>query len=114
VANRLGKVDEMLKREIAKILQENFPMEEYGLVTVTLVKTAEDLKDATIWVSVLGENAERAISFLNEKSWEIKSYLRERKLTIKYIPNLHFKLDLTAEKAARIEELLREIKKERK
>ena len=110
---RIEKVNEMFKRELAHILHQHFLSVEEGLVTVTQVKTATDLKDATVWVSVLGADADQVIEDLQKKAWEIRSLLKERKLTLRYLPNLHFKVDRTAEKAARIEELLKEVKKEK-
>ena len=110
----MEKVDAMLKREIATILNEKLSMEEAGLITVTQVVTADDLKDATVWVSVLGADVSLVVDNLNEKVWEIKSYLKEREIKLKYLPNLHFKADRTAEKAARVDELLKEIEKEKK
>jgi len=107
----MERVNEMLKYEIANILRESFFVEEAGLVTVTHVETAKDLKDATVWVSVLGADSDKVIEDLQKKAWEIKSLLKERKLSLRYLPNLHFKVDRTAEKAARVEELLKEIKR---
>jgi ribosome-binding factor A len=84
-----------------------------GLVTVTAVRVTNDLSHATVLVSVGGEEAERARAVEGLRS--AAGFLRSRAartLTTRTVPELHFELDAGLEHAARIEELLQEIRRE--
>ncbi len=84
------------------------------LVTVTGVECSSNLRDATVFVSVFSPsgNAEAqkasVLEMLSKKRVAIQSMVASR-IVLKYTPVLHFKLDETAEKADRVEKILREL-----
>jgi len=80
-----------------------------GFVTVTAVKTSPDLRHARVYVSVLGDDPTREASIEGLRS--AHGYLQSRiavELTLKRTPALTFEYDDTVDRAARINELLRE------
>lgn len=83
-----------------------------GLLTVTEVRVTPDLKNARVYVSVLGDAAERArtLEGLTAASGFIRHELSER-IQLRRAPEIHFVLDQTEEYGQRIEELLRQTKK---
>lgn len=83
-----------------------------GLLTVTEVRVTPDLKNARVYVSVLGDAAERArtVEGLTAASGFIRHELSER-IQLRRAPEIHFVLDQTEEYGQRIEELLRQTKK---
>ncbi|OGW74931.1 MAG: ribosome-binding factor A, partial [Nitrospirae bacterium RIFOXYB2_FULL_43_5] len=81
-------------------------------VTVTGAKITEDLKIATIYLSILKEEEkETTLEMLNSAKGFIRAELAKR-LRMKFIPSLTFRIDESLEYGVRIEKLLREIKKE--
>jgi len=83
-----------------------------GLVTVTDVRVTGDLGHARVLVAVPGEEAERlrAIEGLRSAAGFLRSKAA-RSLSTRTVPELHFELDRGVENAARIDELLDEIKR---
>jgi ribosome-binding factor A len=80
-----------------------------GFVTVTAVDTSPDLRQARVFVSVLGTAGERKRSLQALQS--AHGYLQRKvadELRLKHTPTLDFAYDDTAENAARINELLRD------
>jgi ribosome-binding factor A len=83
-----------------------------GLVTVTDVRVTGDLGHARVLVAVPGEEAERlrAIEGLRSAAGFLRSKAA-RSLSTRTVPELHFELDRGVEHAARVDELLDEIKR---
>jgi len=84
-----------------------------GSVTASEVRVQPDMKHARIFISVQGSEKERvdAIKALEHASGFIRRELGER-LQLRRLPELHFTLDLTQEQVERIEQLLKEMKKD--
>jgi ribosome-binding factor A len=82
-----------------------------GLVTVTEVRVPPDLKHATVFVSVVGDEAEKksTIRGLVAAIGYIRHELTER-IQLRRAPEIHFILDNSEEYGQRIEELLRKTK----
>jgi ribosome-binding factor A len=110
--SRIEQVNSVLQAEISKIIEE-YEISRDGLVTITAVEADEDLKTAVVWVAVLGVSAEERVCELQEKEQQIRQKLR-RRIKMKYVPHLNFRLDKSGESAARVERLLRQIEEERK
>jgi len=85
-----------------------------GNVVASEVRVQPDMKHARIFVSVQGSEKERtdAIKALEHASGFIRSELVER-LPLRHAPELHFTLDLSQEHAERVEQLLKEMKKDK-
>ncbi len=85
-----------------------------GSVVASEVRVQPDMKHARIYISVEGTNKEQsdAIKALEHASGFIRRELVER-LQLRRLPELHFVLDLSQERVERIEQLLREVKKDK-
>ena len=85
-----------------------------GSVVASEVRVQPDMKHARIFISVQGSEKERAdaIKALEHASGFIRSELVER-LQLRRVPELHFTLDLSQEHAGRVEQLLKEMKKDK-
>ncbi len=113
--SRSERVADLLKEEIAGMLfSEIKDPRVQGLVTIMAVKVSKDLRHATLSVSVLGdrEAEERAIAGLDKAAGFIRFTLGKR-LKIKRIPALHFKIDRSLDAQEHIEKLLRNLHEER-
>ena len=85
-----------------------------GFVTVTEVRMSADLRTAQVYVSVLGNDRERADSL--EALASATGYLRRevgRALRLRYAPEIHFRLDHSLEQGSRIEQILETLSAER-
>ncbi len=110
MSQRTERVDELLRQEIGSIVSRDVADPRVGFVTITEVETTTDLRHAKVWVSVIGQPAERdaAVAALRHAMPFIRHELGKR-LRIKRIPDLHVQLDDTAERGTRILQLLSEI-----
>lgn len=107
---RTDRVEELLKEEIAVILRE-VKDPRVGFVTVMDVEVSPDLRHAKVFVSVLGDEEEKqeTMNALENASGFVRARVGEG-VTLKFLPRLRFVLDRTMEKAARIEELIHEMR----
>lgn len=85
-----------------------------GLVTITAVDVTRDLRQARIFVSIMGTDSERAATL--EALESMKSHLRSRlarTLRLRVAPELSFKVDESVSRAARIESLLAQVREKK-
>lgn len=110
MSQRTERVDELLRQEIGSIVTREVADPRIGFTTITSVETTRDLRHAKVWVSVIGQPAERdaALAALRHAMPFIRHELGKR-LRIKRIPDLHVHLDETAERGTRILQLLADI-----
>lgn len=101
-----------MAHEIADILMRKIKDPRIGFVTVTGVEIAEDLKNATVFVSVYGENKSDTFKGLKSATAFIRSELG-RRMRMRFVPEILFRFDDTVERGAHIMELLRSIKEDR-
>jgi ribosome-binding factor A len=102
-----------LRQVIAEALTREIRDPRVGFVTVTGVLVTNDLSHARVIVSVPGDDAEktRALQGLQSAAGFLRSRAA-RVLSTRTVPELHFELDKGVEHAARIEELLKSIRRE--
>ena len=82
-----------------------------GFVTVTAVDVSRDLRQARIFVSIMGTDTERTATFdaLTSMTPHLRSRVA-RTLRLRVAPEIAFKLDESVARAARIESLLASIR----
>lgn len=102
--NRLARVNENLRRELAALLIEE-PVVESGLVTITNCFISADLKVAEVAVSVIDyQPADDVIAKLNRQQHHWYQRLSDR-LPMKRMPRLTFVLDTGLGAELKLEEL---------
>ena len=98
---RLERVNSLLKRVIAEAMYSVMQGDSVapGLITVTDVHFGKDLRDATVKVSVFGDDAlkETALRHLKHNARRFQTIIN-REVRLKYTPRLLFQLDLSLEK----------------
>ncbi|MCW2967744.1 MAG: rbfA [Solirubrobacteraceae bacterium] len=107
MTDRMRRVNEAMREVLSDALTRDLKDPRVGFVTVTAVETTPDLRDARVYVSVLGTDEERTESVAGLQS--AHGYLQGRvatQLRLKYTPQLTFVEDDTARRADRIERLL--------
>ena len=110
MTQRTDRIDALLREEIGAILERDLADPAIGFATVTDVETAPDLSHARVWVSVIGQPEERAHSLaaLRRALPYVRHLLGER-VRLRRIPELHLRLDDTAERGTRVLQLLAEL-----
>ncbi len=107
---RSQRVSDLLREEIAEIVKFKLKDPRLGFITVTGVDVTEDIRMASVYVSVLKDEEKKStIEILNAAKSFIRSELSKR-LRMKFIPTIEFRLDLSAEYGSKIEKLLKEIR----
>jgi len=105
---RSQRVSDLLRKEIADIIMYKLKDPRIGFITVTGVDVTDDIKIARIYVSILkDEERKTTIEILNSAKSFIRSELSKR-LRMKFIPSIEFKLDTSIEYGNKIERLLKE------
>lgn len=104
---RIERVNVLLREEIASLIaaQVNDPRLR-GVITITRVQTASDLRSARVYVSVMGSESARqeALEGIQSSASYLRRELRSR-VTLRYVPFLKFVADdamLEAERLMRI------------
>ncbi len=103
---RPGQVGDLVRAELATLIQREVRDPKVGFVTITGVKLSPDLRHARVYVSVLEEEREaESLEALQRAAGFLRRELAAR-LQLKNVPALVFHADLSLRQGARIEELL--------
>ena len=107
---RIERINQQVKREIGRILQQELGDPRLQFVTITEVDVSRDLRNAKILFSVLGggEQKHAAQQGLEGARGMIRKLLGQN-MYIRFTPELFFVYDRSVEMSARIEETLKEI-----
>ena len=106
---RADRVNALLQRELGTIISEELRDPRIAFTTVTAVQVTDDLRSARVHVSVLGD--EEAAAATMKALEDAKPFLRHEigsRTDLRFVPEISFVPDRTAEQAVRISALLRE------
>jgi ribosome-binding factor A len=106
---RTDRINALLQRELGQIISEELNDPRIPFATVTAVEATPDLRAARVHVSILGDEAagREAMSALEGAKQHLRRTLGDR-TELRYVPDLVFVEDRSAERAARISKILRE------
>jgi len=104
--HRIERVCEVLKRELGRIILRELTFST-PLVTVSGVEITPDLKQAHVYVSALGNDAQRqnVLTVLEQNRGMLQAQVSKR-LVLKHTPHLNFKLDDSIERGSRVLNIL--------
>ncbi len=113
IPERVARVSEAIKEALSEIVRDEVKDPRLGFATITGVEMTPDLRKARIWVSFLGEQAEReqGLKVLDAAVHHIRGELGGR-VRLKFVPELEFHEDITAEQGLRIEHIIKELNQE--
>lgn len=108
---RSDRVGDLLVEIISELLRQEIRDPRVATVTLTGAKVSKDLRHARMYFSILGGQADKqeVLAGLKSATGFIRSRLG-RELKLRYIPTLEFFYDESEDEAARIEELLKQVK----
>jgi ribosome-binding factor A len=112
MSNRSLRVNELVQREISDILRKRYQTESVTM-TVTEVRVSPDLREARVFVSVIGDvhEAELKLEWLRSVAGEIRAEVG-RRIVLQYLPRFECILDQSAARSARVMQVLDEIERE--
>ena len=109
-SNRMKRVDEQLKEEISKIIDQEIQDPSFtGMVSVSKVKTTPDLRYARVFVTMLGCKSQKDnLAVLKKSSGYIRSLIAKR-VNLRLTPELVFEFDESIEYGAKIDKILKDM-----
>ena|SRR6266540_1337196 len=111
-SHRLERVRELLKRAIGEAIRREIPVGEAGLITVNEVEMGGDLRNAKVFISVLGnaEQQKAGLALLQKNRGRIQGIVSQA-VILKYTPHLRFVVDDSVTRGDRILQLLEELER---
>lgn len=107
MADRMRRVNEAVREVVSARLAAGLRDPRIGFVTVTSVDTSPDLRQARVYVSVLGGDEERAATLAGlESAHGVLQQAVAQELRMKHTPALQFVFDESIDRGMRITELL--------
>jgi ribosome-binding factor A len=106
--DRLGAV---MQKEISILLHNGLKNPNVGLASISRLDVSADLSYAKVMVSVLGTKQEqmKSLNALQQSAGFIRSHLAKL-IKLRKFPELHFAFDENLQHAARIDEILHNLK----
>ena len=109
IGRRSQRLAEEIREEVARMVASEIKDPRLGFVTVIRVELARDLRNAKVYVGVLGSEAERekSLTALRSAAGFVRRELG-RRLRIHHSPELDFRYDKGLEATDRVARLLQE------
>jgi ribosome-binding factor A len=105
--DRMRRVNEAVREVVSARIAEGLRDPRIGFVTVTSVDTSPDLRQARVYVSVLGDPEEREATMAGlESAHGVLQQAVATELRLKHTPTLQFVFDESIQRGMRISELL--------
>lgn len=107
---RIEKLQELIKQEMSKMLLTDLKDPRIGFVTVTDVEMTGDLREAKIYVSVMGgaEQVKNSLEGLNSALGFIRREIGQR-IRLRFTPEISFALDTSLDYGEHIQKLLLQV-----
>ncbi len=108
--NRADRVADQVRMEVADILMRKIKDPRVQAVTVTDVKLTSDLRIARVYVTTMGtkEEEKQVLVGLEQASGFIRGELG-RRLSLRYLPEIVFTMDVSGPRGDRVLKLLDEL-----
>jgi ribosome-binding factor A len=107
MADRMRRVNEAVREVVSARIAGGLRDPRIGFVTVTAVETSPDLRQARVYVSVLGSDDERSATLAGlESAHGVIQQAVASELRMKRTPTLQFVFDESIDRGMRITELL--------
>lgn len=109
MSTRITKINSLIQKNISEIITRDISLKPGVFVTVVKVDTTPDLRYTRIFVSIFPEKEiDYAAKTLKKELYQIQGALN-KKLAMRPLPKIEFKIDLTESKADEIEKILKKI-----
>ena len=111
---RIEKLQELIKQEVGKMLIYDIKDPRIGFVTVTEVEMTGDLREAKIYVSIMGndEQIKNSMEGLQSALGFVRREIGKR-IRLRFTPEISFAPDKSLDYSEHIQKLLLKIERER-
>ncbi|HWK53978.1 MAG TPA: 30S ribosome-binding factor RbfA [Hyphomicrobiales bacterium] len=104
-SNRLDRINDQVKQELALLIREELRDPRLGMVSVIDARVSRDLAHAEVYVTVLGAEAKESTAALNHASGYLRNLLAKR-LNLRSTPKLRFVYDASVEHGRKLSALI--------
>ncbi|MBM7644390.1 ribosome-binding factor A [Scopulibacillus daqui] len=107
---RAYRVAEQIKKELSDIVNNQLKDPRIGFVTITGVDVTGDLQQATVYITVLGDDEKKAETL--DGLLKAKGFIRSeigKRIRLRKTPDINFKFDHSIEYGNRINRLLHDL-----
>lgn len=113
MSKRVNRVAEQMKKELGGIITQKVKDPRIGFITVTDVEVTGDLQDATVFISVLGNEKEKTdtLTGLNKAKGFIRTEIGQR-IRLRKVPAIKFEFDDSIAYGNKIQTLLQQVNEE--
>jgi len=107
---RIEKLQELIKQEVGKMILNDLKDPRIGFVTVTDVEMTGDLREAKIFVSIMGgtEQVKNSLDGLNSALGFVRREIGQR-IRLRFTPEISFALDTSLDYGDHIQKLLLQV-----
>ena len=111
--HRQEKLGEQFALELSELIRTRLKDPRVGFASITRVEVSNDIRHAKVFVSVMGtpEEQKATMNGLSSATGYLRHELATR-ITLRYMPELVFKLDTSIEEGARVLELIKQATQE--
>lgn len=106
-SNRLGRISDQLKQELALLIQSELRDPRLGMISVLDVKVSRDLAHADVFITVLGAEPPEAVAALNHAGGYLRNLLAKN-VNLRVTPKLKFIFDESVERGRKLSSLIDE------
>lgn len=107
---RCGRIGDLLHRELAKLISDEFGGPKFGMITVSGVAVSDDLSYARVYITVLQDDKETlCMTALNDSAVFFRTQM-SKQLSLRAVPKLKFYFDSSLRSGTRMDELLDSVK----
>lgn len=112
MSGRMIRINELIKREVSQLIH-TFYQAESVYITITRVEISPDLRQGSVFYSVIGDalKQRQARQFFDRYKKDIR-FKVSKKVTLKYLPLLHYIPDDSTEKTVEFIDHMQEIEAE--
>jgi len=112
---RVARVEQEIQKTIAQFLISGFRYPLPGIVTVSRVIMPGDLRSAKVYVSVIGNDADRkkTLELLRDRSHDVQNFIG-KELRMRFCPKVTFYQDDTTEHVLKIDRILHDLEQEKR
>ncbi len=109
---RVDRINELLRQEISLLLARQIKDPRLdGVISITQVTTTSDLRNARVFLSVMGDSTAKqsALEGIQSAATYLRRELRDR-LAMRYVPFLSFAMDNTLDEADHLYQIMDQIR----
>ena len=113
MSTRKEKLQELLREEMSEILLREFKDPRLGFLTITGAEITPDLRYAKVFISIMGSDEEKARNMaVLKKAEHFARQALGRRVKMKVLPEIEFRLDTSVDQGIRMLELLEQIRRD--